>query len=95
MVLTLEQLQELQQEAMADDVSIEFERMKLWSPDEARTYFESGGTDAPTEATEAAASSAESSGGRKSVNGPVACCMLHGAWSMLHVACYRRPRTRG
>lgn len=40
---TLEALQDLQAEAMADDLPIDLERMRLWSKEEAAEYFESGG----------------------------------------------------
>ena len=39
----LEALQDLQAEAMADDLPIDLERMRLWSKEEAAEYFESGG----------------------------------------------------
>ena len=32
---------------MADDVEIDFEKMSLWSKEDAERYFESGGTDEP------------------------------------------------
>ena len=47
MPLTLEELQEIQMDAIADDIPIELERMKLWSEDEARYYFENGGEEMP------------------------------------------------
>ena len=43
MSLTLTELEAIQAEALADDVPIELERMAIWSEDEARAYFESGG----------------------------------------------------
>mmetsp|Transcript_62297 Transcript_62297/g.103590 ORF Transcript_62297/g.103590 Transcript_62297/m.103590 type:complete len:332 (+) Transcript_62297:35-1030(+) len=45
MPLTAIQLEDLQAEYLADDVTIDFERMSLWSEAQARTYFESGGQD--------------------------------------------------
>ena len=42
MVLTLDELQALQDEFLADDLSIDLERMSLWTEDEARHYFETG-----------------------------------------------------
>jgi len=57
MPLTLEQLHEYRDEAMADDIGIEFERMRLWSEDHARAFFESGGQDVPPEATPSSSSS--------------------------------------
>ena len=45
--LTLEWLQEIQADLVADDVPIDFERMKYWTENEAKAYFESGGVDAP------------------------------------------------
>ena len=47
MPLTLAELEAVQQDALADDVAIDFERMKVWSLEEAEKYFESGGTEAP------------------------------------------------
>ena len=47
MPLTLEELQEIQSDAMADDVSIDFDKMSLWTHDQAVAYFESGGEDIP------------------------------------------------
>ena len=40
---TLLELQEIQSEALADDIAIDFERMSIWSEARAREYFESGG----------------------------------------------------
>ncbi|KAL3892496.1 MAG: hypothetical protein SGPRY_015078, partial [Prymnesium sp.] len=34
-------------DALADDIPIEFDRMKHWTPDQAARYFESGGTEQP------------------------------------------------
>lgn len=56
--LSLADLEQIQLEALADDVEIDLARMQLWSACEARAYFESGGTavsaeapsDAPTDA---------------------------------------------
>jgi hypothetical protein len=47
MPLTLEELQGIQTDAMADDVALEFETMSLWSKEEAIDYFESGGVVKP------------------------------------------------
>ena len=49
MPLTLEELQEIQADAMADDLEIDFDKMSLWSKDEATEYFESGGDVVPGE----------------------------------------------
>lgn len=43
MPLTLEELQEIQANAMADDLEIDFEKMSLWSKEDATAFFESGG----------------------------------------------------
>ena len=43
MPLTLAQLQDLQADAMADDVDIELDKMSLWTCEQATAYFESGG----------------------------------------------------
>ena len=45
--LTLERLKEIQSDAMADDMTIDFGQMRLWTEQEAATFFESGGEDAP------------------------------------------------
>lgn len=42
MPLTLEQLQDIQAEAMADDIDIDMERMALWTEEHARKFFETG-----------------------------------------------------
>ena len=49
MPLTLEELQEIQADAMADDLEIDFDKMSLWSKEEATEYFESGGDVVPGE----------------------------------------------
>ena len=46
-VSSLELLEELRSDNFADDVPIEFERMRHWTPDHAAAYFESGGTAFP------------------------------------------------
>lgn len=46
-MLTLEQLQEIQEEYLADDIAIDLERMSLWTSEQAAAYFESGGEDEP------------------------------------------------
>mgnify|MGYP006932645595 CR=1 FL=1 len=46
-MLTLAELQDVQADAMADDVDIDLEKMSLWSAAEAATYFESGGEQEP------------------------------------------------
>ena len=38
-VLTMERLQEIQAELLADDIAIDFERMKHWSEGEAKAFF--------------------------------------------------------
>ena len=55
--LTLADLEQIQLEALADDVEIDLARMLLWSECEARAYFESGGTAVPAQAVPAAAPS--------------------------------------
>ena len=47
MRLTLERLVELQADAMADDIPINYERMSLWTEGEVTAYFESGGQEEP------------------------------------------------
>ena len=42
MTLTLEQLQDIQADEMADDLEIDFAKMSLWTEEEARTYFQTG-----------------------------------------------------
>ena len=46
-MLTLDELEQIQAEALADDVEIDLARMRLWATEEARAYFESGGTVVP------------------------------------------------
>ena len=41
--LTLEDLQEIQSDAMADDIEIDFAKMSLWTREQAVAFFESGG----------------------------------------------------
>ena len=43
MPLTLEELEEIQADAMADDIEIDFEKMQLWTRERATKYFEGGG----------------------------------------------------
>ena len=45
--LTLEQLESIQLECMADDVPIDFDAMAPCTEDEARAFFESGGEERP------------------------------------------------
>lgn len=47
MPLTLAELQDIQAEAMADDLEIDFDKMSLWRADDARAFFESGGETEP------------------------------------------------
>lgn len=47
MPLTQSELEDVQAEAMADDVAIDLEKMSLWTREEAAAYFESGGEVAP------------------------------------------------
>ena len=58
MALTLEELQDIQADAMADDVDIVFDRMKLWTAAQAAAYFESGGTEPPDDQVTTSASPA-------------------------------------
>ena len=48
---TLEELQAVQSECLADDLAIE-DRMLQWNLDDARAYFESGGAVAPKHAAD-------------------------------------------
>ena len=43
MPLTLEQLEAIQADNMADDIDIDFEKMSAWTEAEAQAFFESGG----------------------------------------------------
>ena len=45
MPLTLEELEEIQADAMADDIEIDFDKMSLWSREKATAYFEGGGVE--------------------------------------------------
>ena len=47
MPLTLEELQDIQAEHMADDVDIDLEKMSLWTREKADAFFESGGVEPP------------------------------------------------
>ena len=42
MPLTLEELQSIQADAMADDIEIDFAKMSLWTAEQATTFFETG-----------------------------------------------------
>ena len=55
MPLTLEQLESIQAEALADDVEIDLDRMSLWTAEAAEAYFESGGAVEPAAAAASAA----------------------------------------
>lgn len=48
MPLSQADLEDIQAEAMADDVAIDLATMSLWTRSQAEAYFESGGTDKPT-----------------------------------------------
>jgi hypothetical protein len=50
MMLSLQDLQRIQQACWADDVAIDLERMQCWSEAEAVVYFESGGETCPPSA---------------------------------------------
>ena len=43
MPLTLEELEDIQADCLADDVEIDFEKMSLWDETTVREYFENGG----------------------------------------------------
>ena len=43
MTLTQAELEDIQADAMADDIAIDLEKMSLWTREQATTYFESGG----------------------------------------------------
>ena len=47
MPLTLSELQDIQADAMADDVDIDLEKVSLWTAEQAVEYFESGGAAIP------------------------------------------------
>ena len=55
MTLTLTELEELQGEAMAEDIPINYDVMSAWTREEVATYFESGGEQRPGKAAAAAA----------------------------------------
>lgn len=46
-LLSLDKLQDLQAELMADDIAIEIDEMSLWTEHEVREFFESGGANRP------------------------------------------------
>jgi len=62
--LTLEELHAIREEAMADDLPIDYARMCVWSAVQARAYFEDGVT--PSTATAAIATAATGTAGRGS-----------------------------
>jgi surfactin synthase thioesterase subunit len=45
--LTQAKLEELQADAMADDVDVDLAKMSLWTEEQVTAYFESGGTEEP------------------------------------------------
>lgn len=47
MTLTLEQLESIQADNLADDITIDFPRMSLWNEEQADEYFASGGQKDP------------------------------------------------
>jgi medium-chain acyl-[acyl-carrier-protein] hydrolase len=60
MPLTIEELESLQADEMADDVAIDLAKMSAWTEQQARAYFESGGAVDP--AAEGLASASFTSG---------------------------------
>ena len=83
MPLTLARLEEIQCEAMADDIPIELARMALWTDDDAVAFFESGGETEPaapaTLAAPAAAAKPDTPAVTASANGPAAAAELEPA----------------
>ena len=59
MGLTHDALAALRDEALADDLEIDMAKMADWTEDEARAYFESGGTEEPAPRAAAAPEAAE------------------------------------
>ena len=57
-LLTQEQLEDIQFQACAEDVPIDFEQMAHWADEEARDYFESGGRHPPIDISDALAGGA-------------------------------------
>lgn len=49
MPLSLEEIEEIQADLMADDIEIDFEKMKLWDKEKLTYYFENGGVEPPAE----------------------------------------------
>ena len=47
--LTESELDDLRSAAMADDVAIDIEKMRLWTAEQATAFFESGGTEEPAD----------------------------------------------
>ncbi|KAL1523109.1 hypothetical protein AB1Y20_018066 [Prymnesium parvum] len=58
MPLSLEKLHDLQADALAEDIPIDFERMSLWTEAQVIEFFESGGQVAPSSLTPTEASPA-------------------------------------
>ena len=52
--LSLEQIQFIQFECMADDIPIEFDIMRTWRAEDVREFFESGGATRPVSSAPAA-----------------------------------------
>ena len=48
MPLTLAELEEIQADAMADDIDIDFATMSLWTREKAIKFFEGGGVEEKT-----------------------------------------------
>lgn len=46
-LVTREQLEEIQMECMADDIPIDWQTMSCWTAEMARAFFESGGESLP------------------------------------------------
>ena len=47
MVLTLAQIEDIRDDALADDIDIDYETMKEWTVERVTAFFENGGVDAP------------------------------------------------
>ncbi|KAL1529379.1 hypothetical protein AB1Y20_000331 [Prymnesium parvum] len=77
MPLSLEELLAAQGDALADDIEIDFEKMRLWTKAQVSAYFESGGTQLPVATGTGSAIPAV----RRAAQRPLRILCLHGGGS--------------
>ena len=88
MPLSISELQDIQSDAMAEDIDIDIGKMSMWSRTDAEKFFESGGTEEPAAASVAAAAEADTDG-----DGAALSAMLAGA-GLAHLQDCMRDETR-